>query len=167
MIAKVVVYIGVYGLEESYDYIIPKEFESELIIGCRVVVPFGTQKRMGFVIAVGERSQHKKLKAIDSILDRFPLLNEELILLGRWMAYYYISALGKIFQTMLPSMLKITYHKIVRCNEERLAQELLFLTNDEEELLQYFRTNESVTPELLKTFSHWQESINYWFKTVS
>jgi primosomal protein N' (replication factor Y) len=76
------------------------------IVGGRVVVPFGRgaeKKLSGIVTRVHhEPPETRKLKRVARVLDSAPVLDQELLALGRWIAQYYLAPLGEVYRTMLP-----------------------------------------------------------------
>jgi primosomal protein N' (replication factor Y) len=72
------------------------------VIGGRVLVPFRQQRLSGIVIDLHERSPQVQAKDVITVLDDVPVLNEQLLKLGRWIADYYLAPLGEVFRTMLP-----------------------------------------------------------------
>ena len=76
MIARVVIDLKVKALDRLFDYFInPKDL---IIIekGMRVYVPFGEQKRLGYVIDIIEESMYAT-KEIIEVLDVIPTLSKE------------------------------------------------------------------------------------------
>ena len=86
---------------EYFDYLpLPN---TKPIIGARVWVPFGKNKRVGVIIGTGSpESTRFKLKAIDSMIDQEPLLPEQLLALCRWMARYYHAPLSDVLTLAIP-----------------------------------------------------------------
>ena len=78
----------------------------EPIAGGRVVVPFGRgaeKKLSGIVTRVHhEPPAGRKLKRVLQVLDSLPVLDENLLALGRWIAQYYLAPIGEVYRTMLP-----------------------------------------------------------------
>src|SRR5580704_4341738 len=72
------------------------------VVGGRVLVPFRQQRLTGIVVELHDRKPSVKLKAILSVLDAAPVLDDQLLRLGRWIANYYLAPLGEVFRTMLP-----------------------------------------------------------------
>ncbi|ABF42774.1 replication restart DNA helicase PriA [Candidatus Koribacter versatilis Ellin345] len=86
-------------LDQSFTY----RFEgAEPAVGVRVVVPFRQQKLSGIVVAVHDSPPSVEAKLILRVLDTEPVLNEQLLELGRWIAGYYIAPIGEVYRTMLP-----------------------------------------------------------------
>jgi len=80
--------------------------ELEPVAGGRVVVPFGRgaeKKLSGIVTRVHcEPPETRKLKRVLQVLDSVPVLDENLLALGRWIAQYYLAPIGEVYRTMLP-----------------------------------------------------------------
>jgi primosomal protein N' (replication factor Y) len=78
----------------------------EPVAGGRVVVPFGRgaeKKLSGIVTRVHcEPPETRKLKRVLQVLDSVPVLDENLLALGRWIAQYYLAPIGEVYRTMLP-----------------------------------------------------------------
>src|SRR5438105_15929719 len=64
------------------------------LVGGRVLVPFRQQRMSGIVTALHDRRPSVQTRNIISVLDAAPVLDELLIRLGRWIADYYLAALG-------------------------------------------------------------------------
>lgn len=96
--------------------------------GMRVVVPFGPRKIMGFVVEITDESEAENVKEIIDVLDVAPVLTEELLELGNWLADRTVSLTVTALQAMLPQVLKSKYKKeIVRRTEEMLPEPWEFL----------------------------------------
>lgn len=118
MIAKVVVDVPAAGTDRLFDYDIPEAYEGAVENGMRVTVPFGPRKVQGFVIAVeNENISERKLKPIADLSDVEPVLTDELIRLGFWMAEQTTCFAISAFQAMLPAALKVSYRKEIRVHE--------------------------------------------------
>lgn len=119
-IAKVIVDVPVMQTNKPYDYLIPDSFVEALKPGMRVVVPFGRggRKVQGFVVAISSSaSYYGKMKEVSGIMDLDPVLTEELLELGKEMAFSTFSFQISCFQTMLPSVMRAKYQKYIRILE--------------------------------------------------
>jgi primosomal protein N' (replication factor Y) len=78
----------------------------EPVVGGRVVVPFGRgaeKKLSGIVTRVHcEPPETRKLKRVLQVLDTLPVLDDNLLALGRWIAQYYLAPIGEVYRSMLP-----------------------------------------------------------------
>jgi primosomal protein N' (replication factor Y) (superfamily II helicase) len=72
------------------------------VVGGRVLVPFRQQRLPGIVTEMHDRKPSIAIKSILRVLDAVPVLDEQLLNLGRWIANYYLAPLGEVFRTMLP-----------------------------------------------------------------
>ena len=101
MIVSVLVEISFSNNEKTFDYLVPEHLEKEISLGKRVLVPFGNQKLEGFIIDIKEKSDYD-LKEIIEVIDKEPILNEELLSLGKEIKEDIACNLISIYQTMLP-----------------------------------------------------------------
>jgi primosomal protein N' (replication factor Y) (superfamily II helicase) len=77
------------------------------VVGGRVLVPFRQQRMTGIVVELHDRrpstqTSRIQIKNILSVLDTGPVIDDQLLRLGRWIASYYLAPLGEVFRTMLP-----------------------------------------------------------------
>lgn len=100
MIAEVIIDSNVKTLNKTFDYNIPKEMESNISIGSRVLIPFGKSKRLeeGFVTNIKESTEYE-VKDIAKI--ELQSLTTEKILLSKWMAKKYFSNISECMNLML------------------------------------------------------------------
>jgi primosomal protein N' (replication factor Y) len=87
-------------LDTAFTYRVPDGMQP--VAGGRVLVPFRQQRMSGVVTALHDRAPRVQAKNIFSVLDVAPVLDEQLVLLGKWIADYYLAPLGEVFRTMLP-----------------------------------------------------------------
>jgi primosomal protein N' (replication factor Y) len=78
----------------------------EPVVGGRVVVPFGKgaeKKLSGIVTRIhNEPPATRKLKRVLQVLDSLPVLSDDLLALGQWIARYYLAPIGEVYRSMLP-----------------------------------------------------------------
>ncbi|MGA2744509.1 MAG: primosomal protein N' [Candidatus Sulfotelmatobacter sp.] len=72
------------------------------VVGGRVLVPFRQQRLTGIVVELHDRKPSVTTKNILAVLDAVPVLDLQLLELGRWIADYYLAPVGEVFRTMLP-----------------------------------------------------------------
>lgn len=87
-------------LDTVFTYRIPNGIQP--VIGGRVLVSFRQRRLSGIVTALHDRAPHVQTKTAISILDQAPMLNQQLMSLGKWIAGYYLAPLGEALRTMLP-----------------------------------------------------------------
>jgi primosomal protein N' (replication factor Y) (superfamily II helicase) len=72
------------------------------VVGGRVLVPFRQRRMSCIVVELHDRAPKVQAKNIISALDASPILDDQLLRLGRWIANYYLAPLGEVFRSMLP-----------------------------------------------------------------
>src|SRR5712671_65342 len=87
-------------LDMVFSYRVPAE--ATPVVGGRVLVPFRQQRLTGIVVELHDTEPSVKTRSILSALDVSPVLDDQLLRLGRWIADYYLAPLGEVFRTMLP-----------------------------------------------------------------
>ncbi len=92
-------------LDAVFTYRIPQGMQPA--VGGRVLAPFRQQRLSGIVTELHDRpprSGDKEVQAKNllSVLDPAPVLDDQLLRLGKWIADYYLAPLGEVFRTMLP-----------------------------------------------------------------
>ena len=93
-------------LPRFFDYLYPPDLTP--IVGGRVLVPFGSQKRVGIVVDLPASSDvaKEKLKPIIDVLDADSLFNSTTWDWLAWSANYYRAALGDVLFQALPVKLR-------------------------------------------------------------
>ncbi len=138
-IAKVAVDGAVYNFDKAFDYLIPDTLAATALPGCRVTVPFGngSKKRTGIIMELADTTDAKRLKKIDEVLDKTPLLNGEMLALAVWIKERTFCTLYEAAKAMLPAGIN---HKLVYsysanpCDSE---EKLLSLSPSEREFYDY------------------------------
>lgn len=94
MAAQVALDAAAPGYDRLYSYAIPAALQGKIAPGMRVAVPFGqgNRRRIAMVLSVSDASREQdaageplRLKPIASVLDREPVLTEELLALVDWL----------------------------------------------------------------------------------
>jgi primosomal protein N' (replication factor Y) len=98
-------------LRRLFDYLTPATVADSprVVPGCRVRVPFGRQRLVGFVVEVADSTDipAARLKPVLEVLDATPILDEVTLKLLRWTADYYHHALGEVLAAALPKALRL------------------------------------------------------------
>src|ERR1700757_860544 len=87
-------------LDMAFSYRVPNG--TQPVVGGRVLVPFRQQRMTGIVVDVHDRPPSVQTKNILGVLDTIPVLDGQLLRLGKWIADYYLAPLGEVFRAMLP-----------------------------------------------------------------
>ena len=95
-------------LEGFFTYKVPDSIQTEELVGCRVVVPFGKSKTyVGLVARLHDNEpQGYSVKPLTMRLDQRPVVGKMQMRLWQWIAKYYIAAMGDIYKAALPSGMK-------------------------------------------------------------
>ncbi len=87
-------------------YSVPEDLAPLVQVGCRVRVPVGRRKQIGFIVSVrDERPQGMSLRPLEAVLDKVPVLNQALLDLASFTADYYLAPLGEVLRAMIPARL--------------------------------------------------------------
>ena len=99
MIAEVIINRTAKKLNRTFDYRIPKELEDLIIIGSKVLVPFGKGEKLenAFVVGIKDKSDYE-VKDIAKLEEN---LTTEQIELARWMAKRYFCNVSDCIKLML------------------------------------------------------------------
>ncbi len=103
-------------LDMVFTYRVPAE--AAPIVGGRVLVPFRQQRMTGIVTELHDRKPTVSTKTILNVLDAAPVLDGNLLRLGRWIADYYLAPIGEVFRTMLPLGAEFKRNITYRITEE-------------------------------------------------
>lgn len=93
-------------INKPFSYRIPKPLEGQAAVGKRAWVPFGPRRIVGYIVDITEGTDIKNTKPIESLIDREPIVTEELLSLSKWIAGYYLCSRGEAIDAMLPGVLK-------------------------------------------------------------
>ena len=98
MIAEVIINRSAKKLNRTFDYNVPKEFEELILIGSKVLVPFGRSKNLeeAFVIGFKDKSDYE-IKDIVKVENE---LTDKQIELAKWMAKHYFCNVSDCIKLM-------------------------------------------------------------------
>ena len=96
------------GYDQALTYNVPLNLTAKMRVGCLVRISLGRRQTIGIVLSLSPRESppKNKLKAITSLVQEEPVLNDELIKLGRWMSSYYGSSIDSVLESMIPAAVK-------------------------------------------------------------
>ncbi|MDC1221057.1 primosomal protein N' [Salibacteraceae bacterium] len=98
------------ALRGVFTYRVPEEFIEEMVVGKRVVVPFGPKRfysALVYKVEVQPR-QGQKLRDIEYVLDNEPIVTVSQLTLWEWIASYYMCGLGSVMYTALPGAMRLS-----------------------------------------------------------
>ena len=107
MFAEVALSISTF---QSFTYKIPSDLIHISRIGSRVKVQLGNRLVYGVITALNENTTYEgDIKPVSEIIDDGPILTKELWDLIHWISYYYVTPIGKVFNTVLPVSISKNY----------------------------------------------------------
>jgi len=99
-----------HAVDRELDYLIPPKLASEVSVGQRVKVPLGRGNHHCYAYVIGLPGHSdvpiSRLKPITAIDDARTLLTPALLDLARWMCRYYVTPLGTVLESVIPSAVK-------------------------------------------------------------
>ena len=105
MFADILVEVVAKSTDKTFTYRIPSEMKA--MVGMRALVPFGKRNIEGFIVKIyDELDSDYEVKDIVKLIDDKPVLNEEMLELGKYISKKTLSPLTLAYQTMLPRALK-------------------------------------------------------------
>lgn len=146
-IARVAVDKTLYYYDSEFDYDIPKELIDKIQVGCRVLVPFGRSNklRQAIVLSIIDDTQTLKIKSINAVLDKAPLLSDEMIKLAYFMKNRYYCTLFDAFKVMLPSGLSVQVKHGYKLNRDIISKDIVDSLNEKQRrIIRMFDNNDTI-----------------------
>jgi primosomal protein N' (replication factor Y) (superfamily II helicase) len=128
-------------LDQPFTYSLPETLQHRVREGSRVVVPFGARKLTGVILRCHDERPSMAAREALRLIDEEPVLNPELLSLGRWIAGYYCAPLGEVLRGMLPLAAEIRRGKIWSLTDagRDAARQLLLDASSEDPTVQLLR----------------------------
>ncbi len=107
MQACVVLRDSVLNTDQIYDYHVPYQLETDLLVGQYIEVPFGGGNRVCVALVLelfSDRESKYELKDILRIIDKIPVLKADQIALLAYIRSRYTCTYGDAIRLMIPSM---------------------------------------------------------------
>lgn len=112
--ADIIIDISHEAIDKAFQYMIPKELESDISVGVLVTVPFGKgdKVRKGYVIGISEKPEFdvERMKMIQGIADGSLPIEGKLIKLAAWMREKYGSTMINCLMTVMPVKEQVRKH---------------------------------------------------------
>ena len=145
LIARTAVENVPYENERLFEYTIPDSLKDDVCVGMRAAVPFGNGKksRTAFIVELyGADSSPDGYKQINSLIDKYSVVSEELIGCARFISERCFCTLFESIKAMLPAGINykigVRYNLIDYCPEGDISQTerdiLTMLKNNEQPL---------------------------------
>ncbi len=119
-------------LAGKFTYLVPDDWDENVRVGMRVVVPFGKKKMYTAIICLihTQKPQLYEAKEILCLLDNEPILRFPQMKFWEWVSSYYQAYLGDVYQAAIPAGLKLESETLVCINPDFEAEKIL---NDKEQ----------------------------------
>ena len=117
MYANVIVPLALQG---SFTYSVPAEMQSQLRIGCRVLVQFGRKKTYTAIVTSLHfiKPEGYDVKEILAMLDDKPIIRHPQLSFWQWIADYYLCTIGEVYKAAMPSGLKVESETFISINPD-------------------------------------------------
>ena len=104
--------------------------------GMRVAVTLRGRPATGIIYRITETTTLREVKPVEKILDTEPVLNDDLIRLGEWIAEYYLCSIGEALWTIVPRGFKRREKHVLKEYgfDRALAGEGITLTEEQTEV---------------------------------
>ena len=101
-------------LDKSFSYKIPENLTISQVLNRRVKASFGNRTLTGYCIAVKEnfiQQTQSRLKEIIEILDKEPVITDEMNKMAIWLSKTYLCSTGEALSVIVPVSLKVPKRK--------------------------------------------------------
>ncbi len=122
-LAEIIVDINSRKTDRVFYYAIPSGIKDKVVVGSRVLVPFGGRNLAGYVVGFGHPESAIEIKKILEILDEEPVFTPELLELARWMAESYLCSTAEALSRILSPRLGVKASRRVRLYRPALPVE--------------------------------------------
>ena len=99
-------------MDQPFTYALPETLRHRVRPGSRVLVPFGPRRLTGVVVNCHDQPPAMATREASRLVDAEPVLDAELLALGRWIAGYYCAPLGEVLRGMLPLATDVRWAKV-------------------------------------------------------
>lgn len=134
------------AVRQLFTYHISEDNNSAVLPGQRVWVPLKNWYAIGVIVHVHTHKPDFKTKPVKRILDKKPVLSEELLTLTKWVSAFYFCSWGEAIQAALPAGLNFISQKKIKVGDSPLPP----LSPDEREIINEQQSNELLLDEAKK-----------------
>ncbi|MFA5499938.1 MAG: primosomal protein N', partial [Candidatus Omnitrophota bacterium] len=93
-------------IDRLFHYSIPEMLSGEIAVGKRVFVPFANRRVVGYVVGLTDEAEVKEVKAIESVIDKDPIVSDEMLKLTKWISDTYFCSWGEAIAAVIPAGIK-------------------------------------------------------------
>ncbi len=106
-----------------YDYVIPRPIEDIVKVGMRLRVPFRSRNLVGVCVEIVNeklKDGSRQLKEVIEVIDKEPIITQEILHLCGWISDYYCSPIGETVNAAVPGGVR---------KKHQSAQKIIIRTN--------------------------------------
>jgi primosomal protein N' (replication factor Y) (superfamily II helicase) len=128
-------------VDQLFTYSLPETLRHRVQPGSRLLVPFGPRKLTGVILRCHNDPPGMATRDALRLIDAAPVLDSELLALGRWIAAYYCAPLGDVLRGMLPLASEMRQGKLWSLTDSGrdAARQLLLDTAPDDPVVQILR----------------------------
>ena len=128
-------------VDQLFTYALPETLRHRAQAGSRLLVPFGPRKLTGVILRCHDDPPAMATREALRLIDSAPVLDAELLALGRWIAGYYCAPLGDVLRGMLPLASEMRQGRIWSLTDSGrdAARQLLLDSAPDDPVLQILR----------------------------
>ena len=101
-------------VDKVFDYAVPASLQEEIEVGKRVWVEFRGRRTVGYVVGLSDKSDQRRIKEIERVIDEKPIVDSFLFSLSNWISKYYFCSWGEALAIGLPSVLRKGQRRVVK-----------------------------------------------------
>ena len=87
----------------TFTYSVPDNLSEGILVGIRVLVPFGRRRVTGYVIGPAEPIDDRLMKPVLAVLDDYAIYPASMLPFFQWLSDYYKHPLGEVIRQALPA----------------------------------------------------------------
>ncbi|MGB0999448.1 MAG: replication restart helicase PriA [Flavobacteriales bacterium] len=116
--------------EQAFSYAVPKEWEQDVVFGCRVIVPFRTKICFGICAGILEEKLQFEVKNIIEIPDGEAIISKNQFEFWQWIASYYQVSFGLVLDYALPKAFALKADTLLYPNPEFSGESIQISDNE-------------------------------------
>ncbi len=154
MFAEIIIDITNKNVDKIFHYMVPDSLKENILIGMRVIVPFGKGNRMreGYIIGFTDTTDidYNSIKQIHSLPDSYSIFNENMIRLAKFMKDKYYCSLSECLQCIMPKIMQDKTNRYANINYENkdiytLIDKILKKDNQQSKVLKFLLKNDNAS----------------------
>jgi len=132
-----------------YTYRIPENMNN-IQVGMRVEVDLSSSLTTGIVYRITDKCNLEDIKPIKQVIDKSPVLNDDLIMVAEWISQYYVCSLGEACWAIIPKGVKKRDVKVKHDGYSTSSEDIVELTEEQSHVLD--ELNRAVEKSELSTY---------------